>query len=248
MEFDEQYSPGYIEGAIFTDTLGSIITNDFDIGLKDYPIFDESYREPLNSKIIKHFWFREIGLETPGLFKAFLNKKMNEIMPYYNQLYLSQKLEFDPLVNIELETKGEGNSNQDESRNLDHTEDGTSKSTSTSDSQTDGKSRTLFSQTPQAQLSNYDDYATNVTDTQSDTTVHTTSDQDSEAESKYNDVVSANIKAMNDYITNAKGVTGITKSQALQLYRQTFLNIDMDIIDELEVLFMGIYTNYWNGL
>ena len=68
----------------------------------DYPIFDENYREHLESKIISHFYTREIGLETVGLFKHHLKNKMREIMPYYNQMYLSEKLKFDPFMNTEM--------------------------------------------------------------------------------------------------------------------------------------------------
>lgn len=68
----------------------------------DYPIFDENYREHLESKIISHFYTREIGLETVGLFKHHLKNKMREMMPYYNQMYLSEKLKFDPFMNTEM--------------------------------------------------------------------------------------------------------------------------------------------------
>ena len=56
----------------------------------DFPIFDENYREPLCKKILKHFYTREIGEETVGLWKLRLDDRMNEIMPYYNQLYESE--------------------------------------------------------------------------------------------------------------------------------------------------------------
>lgn len=65
-----------------------------------YPIFDESYRSILETKILKHFYTREIGFETVGLWLLKLNQKMSEIMPYYNQFYESQKLTFNPLVNV----------------------------------------------------------------------------------------------------------------------------------------------------
>ena len=64
----------------------------------DYPIFDESYREHLEKKILRHFYFKEIGLETYGQWQVQLCDKMNMIMPYYNQLYKSELLEIDPLL------------------------------------------------------------------------------------------------------------------------------------------------------
>lgn len=65
-----------------------------------YPIFDENYRGVLETKILRHFYTREIGFETTALWLLKLNQKMYEIMPYYNQFYASEKLSFDPLVNV----------------------------------------------------------------------------------------------------------------------------------------------------
>lgn len=68
----------------------------------EWPIFDEAYRRVLEIKILKHFYTREIGLETVGLWKLKLDTKMNEIMPYYNQLYKTELLEFNPLYDVDL--------------------------------------------------------------------------------------------------------------------------------------------------
>jgi len=68
----------------------------------NYPIFDENYRESLEIKILKHYYTREIGQETYGLWKLKLETKLNEIMPYYNQLYESELLKFNPLYEVDL--------------------------------------------------------------------------------------------------------------------------------------------------
>lgn len=70
-----------------------------------YPIFDEAYRETLNAKILKHYYTREICAETVGLWRLWLNNRMNEIMPYYNQLYKSTLLEFNPFYDTDLSTE-----------------------------------------------------------------------------------------------------------------------------------------------
>lgn len=64
----------------------------------DFPIYDENYRNILETKILKHFYTQEIGLETYGLWKLALDTKLNEIMPYYNEMYKSTLLDFDPLT------------------------------------------------------------------------------------------------------------------------------------------------------
>lgn len=68
----------------------------------DFPIFDETYRPILEKKILKHYYTREIGLETVGLWKLFLDTKLNEIMPYYNQLYKSELISFNPMYDVDL--------------------------------------------------------------------------------------------------------------------------------------------------
>lgn len=74
----------------------------------DFPIFDEAYRLVLERKIIYHFYTREIGLETVGLWKLKLRTKLNEIMPYYNILYNILAKDFDPLKNVDVKIKRDG--------------------------------------------------------------------------------------------------------------------------------------------
>ena len=72
----------------------------------DYPIFDEAYRSVLETKIIKHYYTREIGAETVGLWQMWLDTKMNEIMPYYNKLYETELMEFNPFYDADYTKTG----------------------------------------------------------------------------------------------------------------------------------------------
>lgn len=65
------------------------------------PMFDANHAPLLFKKILLHYYMREIGFETVGLWKMKLNSKMREIMPYYNQLYQSELLEYNPLQNVD---------------------------------------------------------------------------------------------------------------------------------------------------
>lgn len=55
----------------------------------DYPIWTEEHRKILETKIISHYINYEIGLETVPLWQFYLANRMNEIMPYYNEMYES---------------------------------------------------------------------------------------------------------------------------------------------------------------
>lgn len=83
--------------ASFTIELHTLIERGYHLALDDYPIWDESHRTELNNKIIEHYWFEEIGMETPDRFNHYLRTTMNEIMPYYNELYKSVALQYNPL-------------------------------------------------------------------------------------------------------------------------------------------------------
>lgn len=84
--------------AKYTIEIRSLVDKGYHFALDDYPIFDECHRQELNDKIIEHYYFREIGAETPDRFNFYLRRKMREIMPYYNQLYISEMIKFDPLA------------------------------------------------------------------------------------------------------------------------------------------------------
>lgn len=192
----------------YTTELRYLIQSGFDLGLNDYPIFEESYRSKLNEKILNHYYMREIGFETAGLFKRYLNVKMNEIMPYYNQLYLSAQIEFDPLETYstneqyERETTGD-NTSQDE-----------------------GENKSLQNDTPMGSLQ--DPFSENYATSSQKTNATNTTKLNSSENEKY----SRKLSGKNDSKSN---------SQLLMEYRQSFLNIDMLIIEELDVLFMQLW-------
>ena len=86
------------------NNVGQVLHSAHNSVIGDYPIFDEAYRETLNTKILKHYYTREICEETVGLWKLRLNSRMNEIMPYYNKLYSSELLNFNPFYDVDLTT------------------------------------------------------------------------------------------------------------------------------------------------
>lgn len=109
--------------ANYTIELHKLLEMGYKLPLDEYPIFDENHRATLNDKIISHYYFREIGQETPSRFSFNLRRKMNEIMPYYNQLYESEMIKYDPLFTTyftslkESEKRGQGRVYSDNDRN-----------------------------------------------------------------------------------------------------------------------------------
>jgi hypothetical protein len=89
--------------ARYTLELREILDNNIDIfNGWEFPIFDEAYRTTLKEKIINHYKFREIGVETTGRFIHNLKTRMQEVMPYYNKMYLAMALEQRILDNYDV--------------------------------------------------------------------------------------------------------------------------------------------------
>lgn len=97
----------------------------------DFPIFDENYRIPLERKILRHYYTREIGEETVGLWKLRLNTRLNEIMPYYNQLYESELLKFNPFYDVDYTKTGNREGENTGNENVTTTTDTDNKMTGT---------------------------------------------------------------------------------------------------------------------
>lgn len=128
LRFICETSAGLTDSEGYTSTRDIIEKSRAKIFDFDYPIFDENYRSVLETKIIKHYYTREIAAETVGLWKLWLDERMNNIMPYYNQLYKSELLEFNPLYDTDITT--------DSNRKIKHEEN-----TTDSNVRTDNTSR-----------------------------------------------------------------------------------------------------------
>ena len=98
---------GLTESVGFNGIMEAIENSVDDIFSFDWPIFDEAYRVPLEIKILRHFYTREIGEETFGLWQLRLCDRLNVIMPYYNQLYKSELIKFNPMYDVDLTTEHE---------------------------------------------------------------------------------------------------------------------------------------------
>ena len=203
--------------AKYTITIKSLIDNNFDFKMDSYPIFDENYRNTLNNNILYHYYENEIGFETASLFRFYLNQKLNEIMPYYNELYKVQKKIIDEnllLNNVNLTEKLTGSN--------------TTNTSSTSQSSNKGKN--LFQDTPQGQISQTD------IDNQTWATNLTLNKNDIEDES------SATGSGTNEYLKTIVGNNGGKFNiDVLNDIKNNLMNIDLMIINELNDLFMGIF-------
>lgn len=184
-------------------------------------------KDRLATKIVDNYYMREIGFETPALFKHYAKIEMKKIMERYLPKIYSNFLEYDPLSNVDFtetytreisgETANSGSSN--------------------STSQNNSSGLNVNSDTPQGQISKQDiltgSYAsqTNASETESEIEDNTTTE---------NQGTSNTVETFTRHEEGDNGVI-ITNQRLVKEYREIIVAIDEEIINELNCLFMGIY-------
>lgn len=211
-----------LENSKGCDDVDEILNNSWNkIFTTKAEIFDENYRAVICKKILKHYYLREICSETVGIWKLWLNTRLEEILPYYNQLYKSALLEFNPLYDVNVtrthnrtidENKTENGTTTETSTDKntgsgtrDNTASGTNKNSGTSNVSDSGSSNSkdLYSDTPQGALTGVETetYLTNARKiTNSDSS---TSESNSSGSSEYKDTGNVNYIDTSDR-TNTK--------------------------------------------
>ncbi len=212
----------------------------------DFPIFDENYRQVLCRKILKHYYTREIAHETVGRWKLALNAKLNEIMPYYNQLYKSELLEFNPFYDVDLTRSREGSGTSNKTSTNTETNSGISKNVSSGKGTSNTDTLNRFSDTPQNSMDTQ-----GIADSVPLTTV-TKVNEDNTTTNENTDTITRNdnrtgsgaenINSTDKYIETVKGKQGTENySSLLKKFRETFLNIDMMIIEDCSDCFFTLW-------
>lgn len=204
------------------------------------PFFDEEYRSVLCKKILKHYYLREICCETVGIWTLWMNTRLEEIMPYYNQLYESAKIKFDPMHDVDLtrEHKRTENTGATNNRETNVTSNGTTNRTTSSNED----KKDLYSDTPQGALTGVENetYLTNARKI-TDSVNGSDSGEVNNTEKNIEDVTS-NVDTTEDYLETLVGKQGTESfSSLLNKFRETFLNIDMLVIEEFSDLFFGLW-------
>ena len=216
----------------------------------DYPFYNDNVddKKEFEELFEKHFYFREIGFETPDRFKMKLESKLKLIMPYYRQLALT---EWDKVKTVELMMNSK---NLTETTTHEQTLSGTSTNTDTSSSTisqtTNGDNHSSLSQTSKesrlengvSSVSLSDGYLTGVSDS-SQTTTNTNSSETAQSGTTEGQATTNTNQTITDTTTFiSKGDIGIqTPAYAIAEWRKVIINLNAQIIKECEDLFMKIY-------
>lgn len=182
-------------------------------------------KDKLARKIVDHYYMREIGLETPALFEHHAKVLMRELMEEKLPLIYSAAIKYDPLVNVDYS----------EQFNAERSTEGASSSSGTSNGNTSGL--TVQSDTPQGQIDKDEILAGKY--------ASSTGASEAEDHSETTGRTSSTEAGNESYTKRIKGNSGVsaTAQKMVEQYRENIIAIDRDIIDECNVLFMGLYNN-----
>lgn len=184
-------------------------------------------QEKLANLCIDHYLMREIGFETPYLFKHYLKSTLNEIMEKYLPLIYSASIKYDPLVNVDYT----------ENFKRDLTDDTITNGTSNTTINSNGNGLQINSMTPQGNINKGDilegKYASSTSANEGESTENNKSIIDNAENKNVNE----------NYVKTIKGNSGVsaTAQRMIAQYRDNIRMINLEIINDLNDLFMGIY-------
>lgn len=217
----------------------------------EYPSYYKGdQKSAFEQKVLDHFWTRQIGQETVGRFLLYFRRTVREIMPYYIQRYESVDLMKDPEIrpldnyNMIEEYESERSDTSTGSSSV------TGKSSNTDTESVNGSTGGLSvrSDTPQEALlipvgtdGNVQlTYASEVEQTRGLNKTDRESGSETDTESTSEDTSTGS--GTEKHTLTRRGNIGVTTyAQLLEGYRQTFLNIDMEVIEALDSCFLGVY-------
>lgn len=180
-------------------------------------------KDRLARKIVEHYYMREIGLETPELFKHYAKVSMQEIMERALPKIYSNFFEYDPLSNVDF--------TETYTREIEGATEGSSSSNSTNTA----SGYNINNNTPQKRITKQD----------LNTGAYASSTNQSDTNSSIEDETNAQSSSntIERFTRHEEGDNGviITNQRLVKEYREIIVAIDEEIINELSSLFMGIY-------
>lgn len=182
-------------------------------------------KSKLADKIIRYYYFREIGFETWALFKHHAKIEMELLMEEYLPLIYSRCIEYDPLVNVDYEESYKANTT---GKNI-------GEGNATSSTSSTGEGNNKFSDTPNVGLTNIETgkYLTNAS-------FNKTTTEGNGSSTSNTSTTTTNTQEYTKHIQGNSGVSA-TAQKMVEQFRDNIIAIDRKIIQSLSVLFMGIY-------
>ena len=212
----------------------------------NFPFYDETKRAEFEQNFLRHFYMREIGLETIDYFMLRLEDKLNTIMPYYNKLLAANAKEYDPFYteiideSITRDRTGKTNGTDTTATSGSSTTKGTSANTTASTADDSNQQSDL----PQGSLVNFNDnsYLSSAGKghTESNSNVNSTDETTGTNTGSSNTTRAETSEGNETEKRTANNVRG-NQSEMLRMYYEAQRNILDNIYNDCEDLYMGLW-------
>lgn len=251
-----------------TVELRHLLETDFELFDFDYTFDDLNFKKQLEEHIINYYYDYEIGQETPDMFKRKFVTRWKRIIPYYNELYNTTLLTYNPLSNYsmtealkEIQTNTQNQTATQEQSERGNENSSTSMSargtTSNEDENiisSEDSSNTKKSDYPQQSITtgsylSDESITDNLSSSTTNTTSTTTSSDSSNASNEMitsKTVESTNNKQTTDnsnrnYEKTIEGITGVTYQELIKQQRENILRIPDMVVREMKPCFVLVY-------
>lgn len=216
----EYYGRDEVESWFSSYELSDFLTPEQISQIQKYNVWT---KEKLAKQIVDHYYMREIGFETPALFAHYAKVTMNEIMGSYLLKIYTQFLEYDPLSSVDY--------TEEYTREI----EGNSEGSSNSNSKNSAEGFNINQDTPQQKI----------TKQNLNSGIYASSTNQSETSSQIQDSTNteASSKTIEKYTHSMKGDNGVivTNQYLVRQFRELATNFNLEIINDLNKLFMGLY-------
>lgn len=205
----------------YTIELGKIVKT-IDIFKYEYEFYDNDLKKKFEEQFIDNFYFHEIGYETVEKFMFHLGMKLNNLAPRYKQLY-----------NIELKAKDINflyNKDLKETfiREIDNSTLNNTDSITSDNADIKNKESNVENGNSYVDLTRKNLTSETLTESTNDTTT------------KVNHNLETNVTEKTELLS--QGNIGVTTSgDLLNAWRESIIDLNMMLLEELETLFMRIY-------
>jgi hypothetical protein len=213
-----------------------------DFKLFDFPyVFDDAaFKAQIEQQVIDFYYDYEIGQETPDMFKRKFKARWLRMISYYNKLYNTTLLSYNPLTNYSMtEALEQLSTNTSTSTNTsDSIADSTTDTTGNSHTVSDSDAKT--SDYPQQPIAG-GDYLSGANNIVSDTTTDDTGKVINNATGKVTADSTGSATSNTEYNKTIEGITGGSYPELIEKHRAALMRINDMIIEELKPCFILVF-------
>lgn len=222
--------------------------NDFELFDFSYKFDDLNFKTQIEQSVIDYYYNYEIGTETPQEFKRRFQAKWLSIIDYYNQLYNTTLLTYNPLINYKLtealEQLATSTSNADSAQKSNADSLTTNNLNNKVVDHSTGTGNEKTSDYPQQAIAGGDflegEKISNTTSNGTNTTT-STGTVGTEQVSDIKTLSSTEGKTNSSYTKTIEALTGTSYQELIAKERQNLIRLIPMIISELKPLFILVY-------